>query len=161
MPQAGPCPGDRESTGARAGDVAADGVACPIGILGAFGPRASATWCTTWCRGADEERNPGGTNTRAPKATINQGVKAMAAKKAKGVDDAKAQRLNIRVTPDAYERLLVHAIKARVSPGELVTSLIDQHLKDWRVQANRTTRAMPELSVNLDGPVEESMSEAA
>lgn len=59
----------------------------------------------------------------------------MKTRKTQGVDDAKAQRLNIRVTPDAYERLLVHAIKARVSPGELVTSLIDRHLKDWRVQS--------------------------
>jgi hypothetical protein len=60
--------------------------------------------------------------------------------KRRSVNDAivqKAQRLNVRISPEAYERLLVHAIKARVSPGELVTSLIDRHCRDWRVQSNR------------------------
>jgi hypothetical protein len=62
----------------------------------------------------------------------------MAAKKGKSVNDASVQRLNVRVTSEAYERLLVHAIKSRVSPGELVTALIDRHLKDWRVQDVRS-----------------------
>ena len=62
----------------------------------------------------------------------------MAAKKAKSVANAEVQRLNVRVKTEAYERLLIHAIKARISPGELVTALIERHLKDWRVQDVRS-----------------------
>ncbi len=50
------------------------------------------------------------------------------------------QRLNVRVTPSAYERLLIHAIKAKRNPGELIDSLITQHLRAWKVQENSVTR---------------------
>jgi hypothetical protein len=89
---------------------------------------------------------------------MNQGVKNMAAKKRQGVDNAPGQRLNIKVTTEAYERLLVHAIKARVSPGELVTELIEKNLRQWAVRSN-SVRVMSEVSANLDG--EASQSEAA
>ena len=70
----------------------------------------------------------------------------MAAKKRQSVNDASAQRLNVRITPEAYERLLVHAIKARMSPGELVTSLIQHGLKDWRIQSTGVkTNDRPEM----------------
>ena len=50
------------------------------------------------------------------------------------------QRLNVRVTPSAYERLLIHAIKAKRNPGELINELIESHLRAWRVQDNATAR---------------------
>lgn len=63
----------------------------------------------------------------------------MATKKGKGVGDAAAsdnQRLNLRISPDAYRRLGVHAIYAGVTPGKLVERLINDHLREYRVQVN-------------------------
>lgn len=76
--------------------------------------------------------------------------------------DASTQRLNVRVTTEAYERLLVHALKARKSPGELITELIETHLRQWRVQTNQVNRAAsvavhdrlaPSEEINLDAAV--------
>jgi hypothetical protein len=63
----------------------------------------------------------------------------MAQKRPKGVGDAgtqKPQRLNIRLTPEQYKRLGVHAIYMRLTPGELVGQLIDENLRAWKVQVN-------------------------
>jgi hypothetical protein len=68
------------------------------------------------------EGEPARGERAGPGVTINLEVRSMAVKKRQGVRNAAAapvQRLNVRVTAEAYERLLVHAIKARVSPGEL------------------------------------------
>jgi hypothetical protein len=62
----------------------------------------------------------------------------MAAKKSKGVADVESQRLNVRISPDAYRRLGVHAIMAGLTPGKLVESLITTHCREWKVQANRS-----------------------
>jgi hypothetical protein len=40
-------------------------------------------------------------------------------------------RLNVKVTRDAYERLQIHAVKARRPPGELIVELINAHLREW------------------------------
>jgi hypothetical protein len=76
--------------------------------------------------------------------------------KRRSVNDAivqKAQRLNVRISPEAYERLLIHAIKARLSPGDLVTSLIDRHCRDWRVQSNRgQSQGSAESTVEVESP---------
>jgi hypothetical protein len=63
----------------------------------------------------------------------------MAARKGKGVSDAAApdhQRLNVRLSPEAYRRLGVHAIYAGMTPGKLVERLITEHLREYRVQVN-------------------------
>jgi hypothetical protein len=70
----------------------------------------------------------------------------MATKRGKSVNDASAQRLNVRVTVEAYERLLVHSIKGRVSPGELVTQLIEQHLRRWSMPGDISQRATSRVS---------------
>jgi hypothetical protein len=61
----------------------------------------------------------------------------MAVKKGKSVADATVQRLNVRIDPAAYQRLMIHAVMAKRSPGELVAELINSNLRDWRVQSNR------------------------
>lgn len=64
----------------------------------------------------------------------------MAQNRRRGVGDAAAadhQRLNVRLSPDAYRRLGVHAIMAGMTPGKLVERLINEHLREWKVQANR------------------------
>jgi hypothetical protein len=77
----------------------------------------------------------------------------MAAKKRQGVADVESQRLNVRITPDAYRRLGVHAIMAGVTPGRLVEQLINSHCREWKVQANRaapvTTEDRPEIDVHV------------
>jgi hypothetical protein len=63
----------------------------------------------------------------------------MAAAKRKGVPDAvasSAQRLNVRLAPEDYKRLGVHAVMMGVSPGTLVGRLIREHLREYRVQVN-------------------------
>ena len=39
------------------------------------------------------------------------------------------QRVNCKITPESYERLLIHAIKAKCNPGELIDSLVKDHLR--------------------------------
>lgn len=63
----------------------------------------------------------------------------MAQAKRKSVSDAEAadrQRLNIRLTPEDYRRLGVHALYMGVTPGALVGKLIREHLREFRVQVN-------------------------
>ena len=67
----------------------------------------------------------------------------MASKIRRGVADAKTQRVNIRLTTDAYRRLGVHSLMTGVAPGKLVESLIEQHLRDFRVQAVQANRSVP------------------
>jgi hypothetical protein len=70
----------------------------------------------------------------------------MPAPKRRGVADAESQRLNIRISPDAYRRLGVHAIMAGMTPGRLVESLIDTHLREWAVRSNRSASVASSVS---------------
>jgi hypothetical protein len=91
----------------------------------------------------------------------------MAARRRLSVADSKkapTQRVNLQVGVDAYERLLIHSIKNKKSPGELVTELIEDHLRQWKVQSNAASRsasAMSEGSVSGEDQGEESLQEAA
>jgi len=127
----------------------------PHGLVGADGPGNRAGHGD---QAADEKEGGGAANTPARSATITRGVKAMAAKKRQSVDNAAAQRLNVRITSEAYERLLVHAIKSRVSPGELVTSLIERNLRDYRVQ---DVRVKANDRLEISDQASESESKAA
>lgn len=63
----------------------------------------------------------------------------MAQKRNKGVTDAvsrETQRLNVRLAPEDYRRLGVHAVMTGVTPGTLVGRLIREHLREFRVQQN-------------------------
>jgi hypothetical protein len=57
------------------------------------------------------------------------------AKNRRGVSDAENQRVNLRLSTAAHQRLAVHALMAGTTPGRLVERLIEEHLKSWRVQA--------------------------
>ena len=88
----------------------------------------------------------------------------MAAKQRSSVDDKKTQRLNLQVGVGAVERLLIHCIKAKMSPGELVTQLIEQHLRQWKVQSNAASRSAPVMSsesVESDDQASEPEKKAA
>lgn len=59
--------------------------------------------------------------------------------KRRSVADAQNEatnRLNVKIPSSAYDRLVVHALMSRRSPGEVVAELIESHLRAWRVQAN-------------------------
>jgi len=78
---------------------------------------------------------------------------AMITRKRQSVSDTPSQRLNIKISQAAHERLLVHAIKKRVSPGKLVESMIDQCLREFRVQAIRSASVVTEDRLSGDEPV--------
>jgi hypothetical protein len=85
----------------------------------------------------------------------------MAGTRRSGVGSKKTQRLNLQVGVEAVERLLIHSIKAKVSPGELVTQLIEQHLRQWKVQSNSTARATETGSAKSDDQVEATAEKTA
>ncbi len=63
----------------------------------------------------------------------------MKAKRRMNVDDASkraTQRINAVIDAGAYQRLLLHAMMSRETPGAILTRLIDENLRAWRVQAN-------------------------
>lgn len=65
----------------------------------------------------------------------------MAAKQRRGAaaaESPESQRLNVRISPDAYRRLGIHAIMAGMTPGRMVEQLITTHCREWKVQANRS-----------------------
>jgi hypothetical protein len=62
----------------------------------------------------------------------------MASKIRRSVADAKTQRVNIRLAVEAYRRLGVHSLMTGQTPGRLIEALIDQHLRDFRVQTVRS-----------------------
>jgi hypothetical protein len=84
--------------------------------------------------------------TPAPIATLTKRDSTMPAKQRASVADKKTQRCNLQLGTDAVERLMIHAIKSKKSPGQLVTELIELHLRQWKVQSNAASRTAPEMS---------------
>jgi hypothetical protein len=76
----------------------------------------------------------------------------MAATKRRGVSDATdatAQRLNVRIDPSAYQRLMIHCVMSGMNPGKFVENLINAHCREWRVQANRTAQLTTDDRLDL------------
>ena len=71
------------------------------------------------------------------------------------------QRVNLQIDAEAYQRLLLHSIMGKEQPGEIVSRLIDEHLRDWRVQRNQSARAMSPESASSDDQASESNPMAA
>jgi hypothetical protein len=72
----------------------------------------------------------------------------VAGKQRRRAKNAVVTRLNVFIHPDAYERLMLHSVKARLTPGLFVESLINTHCRAWKIQANGSRRA---ASVESDG----------
>ena len=85
----------------------------------------------------------------------------MAGTRRSGVGNKKTQRLNLQVGVEAVERLLIHSIKAKRSPGELVTELIEQHLRQWSMPGKIADRRQSEGSAKPDDQVEATAEKAA
>lgn len=72
--------------------------------------------------------------------------------------DAEPRRVNVHLDALAHQRLGVHALMTRESPGAILSRLVNEHLREWHVRANpRHSSDRPESAdlVNipaLDGP---------
>ena len=65
----------------------------------------------------------------------------VAGKRRRRAADAEVQRLNVFINPDAHKRLMVHSVMKGLSPGLFIEQLINDHCREWRVQANGPSRA--------------------
>lgn len=67
----------------------------------------------------------------------------MKAQSKKGASAPKREctRVNLSVDTAAYQRLFVTAVMSGRSAGELVTELIEQHLRSWALPANLAARS--------------------
>jgi hypothetical protein len=80
----------------------------------------------------------------------------MAATRRRGVNDAgesNAQRLNVRIDPAAYQRLMIHCVMSGMQPGKFVEALINAHCREWRVQANRSVPVSADDRLEITGGV--------
>ncbi len=66
------------------------------------------------------------------------------------------QRLNAQVREDSLQRLMLHVVMMKRNPGEIVSDLIDSHLREFRVQKNPTTRGTVTESAENAGQESES-----
>jgi hypothetical protein len=85
-----------------------------------------------------------------------EGTKTMPTTKRRGVNDASdngAQRLNVRIDPGAYQRLMIHCVMSGMQPGKFLENLINSHCREWRVQANRSVPVGTDDRLNLDAGV--------
>jgi hypothetical protein len=76
--------------------------------------------------------------------------------KRRGVNDATdthAQRLNVRIDPAAYQRLMIHCVMSGTQPGKFVADLINRHCREWRVQANRAGSVTTDDRLDLGADV--------
>ncbi len=70
----------------------------------------------------------------------------------KGANDATTptvQRLNVRIKPDAHQRLMIHCVMSGLAPGAFLEKLIENHCRTWRVQENPSTRGTTDDRLDL------------
>ena len=77
----------------------------------------------------------------------------MAKQKRQGAAASATQRLNVRLSIEAYRRLHVHSVYGGKAPGAILEDLIGT-LKEFRVQRNPVGPAVSEVSASLEGGVE-------
>lgn len=112
-----------------------------VGALGVVAEGTGGNGADLATGSPDETRELGARHRSELSELQPVGANAMAVKKGKSVGDAQndvCRRLNVKVTEEAYERILLHAIKAKRSPGDLVTDLITNHLREWKISPNTT-----------------------
>jgi hypothetical protein len=71
------------------------------------------------------------------------------------------QRLNAQIREGSLQRLMLHVVMMKQNPGDILSDLIDAHLREYRVQKNSAARATLEGSANLDDQREQTLPEAA
>lgn len=86
----------------------------------------------------------------------NLGGEVMATKKVE-----TTRRLNVHLTGEAHQRLLLHAMMTRQAPGIILSRLIDHGLREYHVRRNPTDRARIDDRTTEVLEVEISGTEAA
>jgi hypothetical protein len=69
--------------------------------------------------------------------------------------------LNVQLREDALTRLMLHAVMLRKNPGDLLSDLVDAHLRQFRVQANPSTKGQSSDSESSAVQASEIVAEAA
>jgi hypothetical protein len=88
-------------------------------------------------------------------------------RKRRAADDASNatgtvnQRLNVRIDPAAYQRLMVHCVMSGQQPGKYLESLIDAHCKRWSMPGDLTARATGKVSDASKGEMSQVDATAA
>jgi hypothetical protein len=80
----------------------------------------------------------------------------MPATKRRAVSDASdsmSQRLNVRIDPAAYQRLMIHCVMSGSQPGKFIEQLINAHCREWRVQANRSASVPSDGRLEIDAGI--------
>ena len=79
----------------------------------------------------------------------------MKSKRRPGVINADAQmkqRVNVRMSPEAHQRLQIHSVMSGKAVGEILDELVTKHCRDWKVSANVVAR-----SISVDSVVGEHL----
>jgi hypothetical protein len=71
----------------------------------------------------------------------------------------ETQRLNAQIRKTSLQRLMVHVVMKGQNPGDILSDLIDTHLKTWSMPADLTTRA--KTTDRLEPTVQASRSVSA
>jgi predicted DNA-binding protein len=74
----------------------------------------------------------------------------MKSKRRPGVINADAQmkqRVNVRMSPEAHQRLQIHSVMSGKAVGEILDELVTKHCRDWKVSANVVARSISVDSV--------------
>lgn len=74
------------------------------------------------------------------------------AKKSQGARAPRREvvRANLRLDAEQYRRLLVFSVMENRPAGDIVSSLLEQHLKGWSMPGKVSARVMSEKSVNFE-----------
>ena len=81
----------------------------------------------------------------------------------RGASDATERttcRLNVRIGVEAQQRLAVHCAMTKLSPGEVITRLVEG-LRDWSMPVNLAERARVSNRPAAPGPVSPDAPETA
>ncbi len=82
-------------------------------------------------------------------------------RRSRAINKPVTKRLNAQLRDESLQRLMVHVVMLRKNPGDILSDLIDAHLRQFRVQANPTVRAMSSESAITPDQARESESIAA
>jgi hypothetical protein len=67
----------------------------------------------------------------------------MAGNRRSRVDNAKrpkSRRINVQMSEESIQRLMLHAVMTRRNPGDILVELVNAHLREFRVQRNPSAR---------------------
>jgi hypothetical protein len=88
----------------------------------------------------------------------------MATKQRHGASNAAAlpvTRLNVRISPEVHQRLMIHCVMSGKAPGAFLEQLINAHCRTWKVQENSHGRVKVDDRLDLAADVSQAENAAA